>query len=204
MHGGSFLFVAMALGTCRRSKDCWCRDCHALRREQFSNDDMDTLTRKFLRSEVVEENALKDVFCQVLDRSAIVYTFKLKMKTFTGFTYPKSYLKATGLAEDKAAALADNINLASSVYEHLKDIVDNVMQFENINIRRLSMNQLYLAKEISWCFQYLESLKCRGKKPEELVYNEQDFKDLENLVRSSAGYLALEKDLMHKMIKSDS
>ena len=156
---------------------------------------MASLTRKFLLSEVQEEEALKDVFCQVLDRSAIAYTFKLKMKTLTGFSYPKSYLKATGLYnEDRATSLANEINLAASVYEHLKQIVDNVMQFDNINLRRLSMNQLNLAKEISWCYQYSENLKGRGKAPADLVYTEQDFKDLENLVRSSAAYLALEKD----------
>ena len=69
--------------------------------------------------------------------------------------------KTTGLAEDKPAALADNIIFC---YEHLKDIVENVVQFENINIRRLSINHLYLAKEISWCFQYFRKPKSLWKK----------------------------------------
>ena len=184
----------MAYMTCRRSKDCWCRECHALRREQFSRDNLDLLREKFVRSEQREEQVLQNLFCEVLDRSAIAYTFKLKMKESSGYTYPKPYLKYIGYSEKTATELANDINEAAWVYENLHTIVNNITQFDNISICRLSLNQLYLARQMSWCYQYSENQKGRGKKPEDPVYDEQDFKDLEGLIRSSAAYISLDKD----------
>ena len=78
----------MAYMTCRRTKDCLCRDCHTLRREQFSGDNLEVLRCKFVRSELNEEVVLQDLFCEVLDRTAIGYDFKRKMKETAGYTYP--------------------------------------------------------------------------------------------------------------------
>ena len=180
--------------TCRRLKDCWCRDCHALRREQFSKDDLNRLRKKFVESERKEEEVLQTLFCEVLDRTAIAYTFKLKMKESSGYTYTKPYLKYIGYSEKTATSLANEINQAAWVYEYLHKIVDNINQFDNINICRLSLNQLFFARQMSWCYQYSESQKGRGKKPEDPVYSEQEFSDLEGLIRSSPAYLSLQKD----------
>lgn len=185
----------MAYMTCRRTKDCWCRDCHALRREQYSGDNLEVLRRKFVNSERNEEVILQNLFCEVLDRTAIAYEFKRKMKEAEGYTYPKPYFKNhLGYTEETAESLAKEVNQAAWVYDNLHKILNNINQFDNIIISRLSINQLYFARELSWCYQYSENQKGRGKKPEELVYTEQDFKDLEGLIRSSPAYLSLDKD----------
>ena len=156
---------------------------------------MDVLRRKFVVSERNEEVVLQDVFCEVLDRTVIGYELKRKMKETAGYIYPNRYLKHhLGYTEETATSLAKEINQAAWVYDNLHKILDNIYQFDNINICRLSLNQLFFAREMSWCYQYSENQKGRGKKPQEPVYSEQEFKDLEELIRSSPAYQSLDKD----------
>ena len=150
--------------TCQRTRDCWCRDCHALRHDQYDGDNLQTLKNKFLQSIQKEQVALQTRFTQVLNCSAIAKSFKNKLHRFTGYTYVKSYLKQVGYDIEEAQKLAQQINEASWVYDHLDKIIDNLHQFQTINISRLSIRQLYLAKDMDWCFRYVQNLKVGGKK----------------------------------------
>ena len=106
----------------------------------------------------------------------------------------KPYLKQIGYDIDEAEKLAKQINEASWVYDNLDKIVANLYQFDRINIRRLSIRQLYLAKDMDWCYRYVQNHKVGGKKPEEPIYDENDFVQLENTIRNSAAYQSLESD----------
>ena len=110
----------------------------------------------------------------------------------SGYKYVKPYLKQTGYSDELAGKLVKDINEAAWVYDHLQKIINNLVMFESINIRRLSMRQLYLAKDVDWCHRYVEDHRVKGSKPDEPVYEEQDFIALENLVRGSAAYQAVQ------------
>ena len=191
-----------------RSTDCWCRECHAMRLDVFQDDNLEILKGRYLSAKNEEKQALKDVFTQVLNVSAISKMFRLKLERFSGYKYVKPYFKQLGYEDKDAETFSRSINEASWVYDNLHRIIHNVEQFKCINLRRLSIRQLYLAKDFHWCLRYAQDQKGRGKKPEDPVYDEDDFQDLTTLIRNSAAYVSLEKDpklitaLLHRLQKN--
>ena len=72
----------MALMTCQRTRDCWCRECHALRQDRYDDDNLQHLQRKFVASINREQVALQAVFTEVLNCSAIANRLKINYIDF--------------------------------------------------------------------------------------------------------------------------
>ena len=47
-----------------------------------------------------------------------------------------------------------------------------------VDIRRLRLKQLYLAKNKSWCLLQEEHLRERDRKPDDPLYDDHDFMEL--------------------------
>ena len=111
----------------------------------------------------------------------------------------KSYLKNNGYTIEEAAELSGKINSASCVYDKLGLICGNLLQCPDIDITRLSLNQLYLAKNLSWCYNYEQILKRPSSKPDEdqLQYSEADFQDFLNLTRNHPVFTSINRDEDH-------
>ena len=95
---------------------------------------------------------------------------------------------------DEAAEVARTLNNAVWVYDNFQKIANNLMECREIDIRRLSLHQLYLAKDMSWCLMYQEQLKGRKNKPRQLDYDEQSFEDLVKCVQGHEAFLAVSDD----------
>ena len=83
-------YLIMDLITCQRTKDCWCRECHALRQDQYKDDNLERLKIKFVASNHKEQKALEAVFTQVLNCCAIAKSFKSKFCSFLLTMYSSS------------------------------------------------------------------------------------------------------------------
>ena len=49
---------------------------------------------------------------------------------------------------------------------------------DQIDARRFSIRQFYLAKKISWCLEYNESLRIKGKAKNNVPYPEDKYNDI--------------------------
>ena len=74
---------------------------------------------------------------------------------------------------------ADAINHAAKVYDGIGKIFENLQQIRDVvDMRRLSLNMLFEARNLNWCYSYAERIRGRKRKPDELEYSEADFQDL--------------------------
>ena len=148
----------MALITCLTTTDCWCRDCNIQR--LTSCDDLNVVElRRELETLLRREKEAKILlFEQVMKGAAVCKAFRLQLLREEGYKYTKPYLLSLGLDRKRATVMADKINRGSNVYDNLQRIINNLYGFPEIDIRRLSMKQLYMAKEESWCRIYAQSL----------------------------------------------
>ena len=74
--------------------------------------------------------------------------------------------------------MADALNDAWWVSNHFEKIQQNLMVCPSIDIRRLSLQQLYLAKNLSWCLMMEENSKAKQKKPRQPLYDNEEFTEL--------------------------
>lgn len=180
--------------TCKRQVDCWCSVCHSARLNEYSNMDSRTLLNKFNACKRKERKLLTDLFGEVLKTVAIAKAFRVQAEQETGYKQMKRHLLSLGIHPDLATDQARIINNAVWVYDNFKRITDNLMVCSDIDIRRLSLHQLYLAKDMSWCLVYQEQLQGQRKKPKLLDYDEEAFDDLLKCVEGHAAYRAVSDD----------
>ena len=64
----------------------------------------------------------------------------------------------------------------------------------SIDIRRLSLQQLYLAKNFSLCLMMEENSKAKRKKSRQPLYDEEEFTELLEMVRGSRAYSKVRYD----------
>ena len=103
--------------------------------------------------------------------------------------------------------MADSINHAALVYRDISKVFYNLQQIrEHVDIRRLSLKNLYEARDLKWCFSYAERMRGRKrKKPDVLEYTEEDFQDLVNVTaqhpcfQAVAGNENLVASLSHRL-----
>ena len=80
------------------------------------------------------------------------------------------------------------MNNSSWVYYNLEKIRDNLKSCPNVDIRRLTLKQLYLMKNKSMCLLQEENSRERVKKPDDPLYDDQDFMELIRLIKGSSVY----------------
>ena len=144
----------MALMTCRGKTDCWCSVCHGARLNNVVDKDTRMLLREFKRCKSNENCLLVNLFGEVLKSIAIAKAFRVKAEAETGYKQLKRHLVYIGVEDDEATELARTMNNAVKVYDNFQDITNNLMECRDIDIRRLSLHQLYLAKDMPWCLMY--------------------------------------------------
>ena len=180
--------------TCRGKADCWCSVCHLGRLNEFSNKNSRTLLTRFNACQQREKQLLTELFEQVLKSVAIAKASRVKAKEETGYKQMKRHLLYLGVHPEEATSLARIINNAVWVYDNFQRITNNLMVCTDIDIRRLSLHQLYLAKDMSWCLSYQEQLQRQKSKPRTLDYDEESFNDLVKCVQSHEAFLAVSDD----------
>ena len=87
------------------------------------------------------------------------------------------------MTKEYADQTTDAPNNACWVFDHFEKIQDNLGVRPSIDIRHLSLQQLYLAKNLSWCLMMEENSKAKRKKPRQPLYDDKEFTELLEMVR---------------------
>ena len=89
------------------------------------------------------------------------YSFKKVAEEQMKFKQIEHQLKALGFDNEYTGQMADTLNNACWVFDHFEKIQVNLKAFPSIDIRHLSLQQLYLAKNLSWCLIMEENSKAK-------------------------------------------
>ena len=120
--------------------------------------------------------------------------FKKVAEEQTKFKQIKRQLKALGFDNEYAGQMEDTLNNACWVFDHFEKIQGNLRACLSIDIRHLSLQQLYLAKNLSWCLMMEENSKAKRKKPRQPLYDEEEFTELLEMVRRNRAYSKVRHD----------
>ena len=102
----------------------------------------------------------------------------------------KRHFQWLGYGVEDTKRTSNKINNASWVYDNLEKIRNNLKSCPNVDIQSLTLKQLYLAKNKSWCLLQKENLRERVRKPDDPLYNDKDFMELigRRLIKGSSAY----------------
>ena len=133
-------------------------------------------------------NALDKAYLVTMKCVVVSKAFKKVAAEQTKFKQIKRQLKALGFDNEYAGQMADTLNNACRVFDHFEKIQGNLRACPGIDIRRLSLQQLYLAKNLSWCLMMEENSKAKRKKPRQSLYDDEEFTELLEMVTGSRAY----------------
>ena len=120
--------------------------------------------------------------------------FKKVAEEQTKFKQIKRQLKALGFDNEYAGQMVDTLNNACWVFDHFEKVQGNLRACPSISIRRLLLQQLYLAKNLSWCLLMEENSKAKRKNLRQSLYDEEEFTELLEMVRGSRAYSKVRHD----------
>ena len=164
---------------------CWCDLCQSTRLLRYQDMPLGILVAEFQRHDVREDRCLDELFEKILQTATYGKLIKINIQRDTPYSKPGNYLKHSirfqHLNEDEKKTLARKINESAWIFDNIETIDDNlslVRQDADIDIRRLSINQLYRAKNLNWCRQYAASLASKSNKPANPSYSDEQFNTL--------------------------
>ena len=164
---------------------CWCDLCQETRLRRCQDMPLEVLIAQFNLQNIREDRSLDELFEEVLQTSVYGKLIKCAIQRDTPYSKPGNYLKHSRrflhLTDDEKRSLATKINEAAWIYDNIDTIDSNlamVRKDANVDIRRLSMSQLYSAKKLNWCHQYAASLANKSNKPANLSYSDEQFNSL--------------------------
>ena len=99
---------------------------------------------------VAIEDKKTELFQQRVMYICMANNFRRAMERDYGRKQIKRFLVICGYDDTVARTTADKLNLARRVYTHFVEIVNNCFKCPSIDIRNLTINELSLAKNLSW------------------------------------------------------
>ena len=174
--------------------NCFCPGCRNRRLALVLNGGFDNqeLYGIFMRELVIKEDErLEKLFKTTLQQ--IVYGKAYKDSSLENTHYKKFgwWAKAQPnfrhLPPKELKKFSGKVNDASNVFESWDTIVRNLTdsRMDQIDARRFSVRQSYLAKSIDCCLSYNESLRKKGKNEDGTPYPEDKYKDILQYVFNS-------------------
>ena len=90
---------------------------------------------------------------------------------------------------DNAKRMSSKLKNTSWVYDNLEKIRDNLKSCSNVDIRRLTLQHLYiLSQNKSWCLLQEENSRERVRKPDDPLYDDRGFMELIRLIKRNSTY----------------
>ena len=166
---------------------CFCDECRnsRLRRVLDSGYTVHQLYNLFTYRLVEKENTRLDrLFKCTLQQIVHGMAYKITCLQNSNYTYFKSWAKTQQefalLSKKELDKFCYKVNEACDVFNSWTKIVDNLTdeRLDQIDARRFSIRQFYLAKNITWCLEYNESLRIKGMTKTDLPYPEDKYNDI--------------------------
>ncbi len=161
---------------------CLCDGCKGRRIDAARNITRERLTEMFMTTLPSKEKyRLNKLFENTINQIVIGKVFKVSSLEDTGYTYFKSWARHEpefiNLSPKEFSKLCEKVNEASSVFDSWNIIVRNLTdnRMKEVDARRFSVRQFYLAKNIDWCIRYNEMLRKKGKKTDDQLYAEDKY-----------------------------
>ena len=169
-------------------ESCLCMPCRIVHLRHYESLQLWELWNLFKESlPKATSNALDKAYLATMKCVVVSKAFKKVAEVRTNLKRIKRQQKALGFDNEYAGQMADALNNACWVFDHFEKIQENLRAFPSIDIRRLSLQQLYLAKNLSWCLMIKENSKAKGEKSEE-------FMEWLEMVRGSRAYSKVPHD----------
>ena len=138
-----------------------------------------------------EDKCLDKVFANTINIVVSGKAYKDKCLEGSGYAYFRSWAKhepqLSALPVKEVNLLCHRVNEATWVYDNWDKIVSNLTDERvfAIDARRLSLSQLYLAKNIDWCLSLNDRLRRKGKRAGEPLWTKEKFDDIfQNIIQS--------------------
>ena len=114
--------------------------------------------------------------------------YRIAAERESGYKQLKRYFQWLGYGFEDTKKMSNKLNNASWVYDNLEKIRDNLKSCPNVDIRSLTLKQIFLAKNKSWCLLQEENSKEGVRKSDDPLYDDQDFMELIQLIKGSGAY----------------
>ena len=118
---------------------------------------------------VVIDGKRTELFQKRINYICLANCFASTMKRDYQCKQIKTFLKNHGGFEDSAAQqVANKLNEARRVYPRLETIVSNCCSIPNVDIRDLTIHELYLANSLTWVIKRGAEVKSTAKVPNKI------------------------------------
>ena len=115
---------------------------------------------------VVIDDKKTELFQNRINYICLANCFESTMKRDYNCKQIKTFLKKYGGYDDATAQqIANKLNEARRVYPRLETIVSNCCSSPNVDIRDLTIHELYLANSLTWVIKRGAELKSKVKDP---------------------------------------
>ena len=117
---------------------------------------------------VAIEDKMTELFQQRVMYICMANNFRMAMERDYGRKQIKRFLVICGYDDRVARSTAEKLNLARRVYTHFAEIVNNCFKCPSIDIRNLTINELSLAKNLSWVIKRSVEVKPKKRIPKDV------------------------------------
>ena len=164
-------------------ESCLCMPCRIVHLRHYESLQLWELWKLFKESlPKATSNALDKAYFTTMKCVVVSKAFKKVAEEETKFKQIKRQLKALGFDNEYAGQMADILNNACWGFDHFEKIQGNLRACPSIDIRCLSLQQLYLAKNLSWCLMMEENSNAKRKKPRQPLYDEEEFMEIKQTI----------------------
>ena len=167
-----------------------CRDRRFNASRDFNREELKNMFTRTLPSK--ERSQLNKLFDNTINEIVVGKVFKVSSLEHTGYKYFKSWARhepdLIALSPKQFSKFCEKVNEASSVFDKLDVIVQNLTDYRmnEIDARRFSVRQFYLAKSLDWCLCYNEMLRKKKKnRGDEPLYSEDEYAEIIRNIFSS-------------------
>ena len=164
---------------------CFCSECRDRRTEATRTFTLRRMYHKFTDVLPLKEASnLDKLFENTLNQIVVGSVYKDTALAQSGYRYFKVWAKQENqfahFSKKELTKFCCKVNEASSAFDHWDRIVANLTdcRMTEIDARRFSVRQFFLAKSLDWCINYNEILRKKNKNTDGPLYSEDKYADI--------------------------
>ena len=186
------IFLLSRMGHNEIDGNCFCVDCRERRIAIMRNHHNNHLYDLFINNLPSKERSCLDkLFANTLNQIVVGKVYKESSLQNSGYRYFKSWAKNEAafaqFTPKRLTNFCEKVNEAFNVFHNWDTIVLNLTdsRMSEIDARRFSVRQFYLAKSIDWCLNYNEMVRKKNKRSDEPLYPAEKYDAIfQNIVAS--------------------